>query len=72
MDNSFGNCQEDKIEPKGKESVIMQYLTPHDTVDDVGKRVTKIIAQEMGKYENVICQYLTPFSNRVVKNFDFD
>ena len=55
MDDSFGNCYEDKIEPNGKESVIMQYLTSHDTLDDVGKRATKKIVQEMGKNENVQC-----------------
>ena len=29
----------------------MQYLTSHDTLDDVGKRVTKKIVQDMGKNE---------------------
>lgn len=47
----FVNCQENKIGPKGKESGIMQYLTSHDTLDDVGKRATKEVVQEMGKNE---------------------
>ena len=55
MDDSFGNCQENRIGPNGKESAIMQYLTSHDTVDDMGKRATKEVVQEMGKNENVQC-----------------
>ena len=61
MDDSFGNCQENRIGPNGKESAIMQYLTSHDTVDDMGKRATKEVVQEMGKNENVQCPDLTLF-----------
>jgi hypothetical protein len=43
MDDSFGNCQDDKIGSNGKESVIMQEQTSHDTVGDVGKRVAVVL-----------------------------
>ena len=29
----------------------MQYLTSHDTVDNVGKRATKEVVQDLGKNE---------------------
>ncbi|MBA7550142.1 hypothetical protein ES705_42648 [subsurface metagenome] len=39
----------------------LAYLTSHDTLDDVGKRATKEVVQEMGKNENVQCPDLTLF-----------